>query len=407
MLFAPDLLPVGSRDLFGAIVRRPRGIRARWRAKRAEGRLFAAWLRRIEGGELDGHLRAVDPDLLLCDAFLWWAALRALRLGVPTVNVSGNLALPANPSVPPLTTHVRPNASPWSPLRVRAAWWWTRWRLLLAGRRAALCGGPLRCPARMHRRRDLFLRSAARAGYPREENRTYRMTEFGPRLALPEIALCPEPFQLPDAPVIGRRYLGASVDRARAEEPLPAEIDPEKPLVYCSLGGAADLYPNAERCFRAIVAASAAHPQWQFVLHIGDWQGQLPPAPTSLVVRRRVPQLALLARASVMVTHGGTNSVMECIAFGVPMVIVPDVRDHPGNAVRAVHHGIAVTIRMAKVTGDRLGELIERAIADDALRSGLARMQCTIAAAGDGIAATVDFLEESARRAPATPTPRP
>ena len=397
--FAPDLLPAGSRALFGASAPRPRGAAARLGRWRDERRFFTAYLARMEGGELDGLLRDAAPDLLLCDAFYWWVALRALRLRIPVVNVSGNLALAANARVPPLTSYLRPSGGRGSALRVRTAWAGARFRLAIDGRLAGLWKGTLHCPARMHRLRSVFRRAAARAGYACVAHRTFRQTEFGPRLALPELALCPAALQLPGAPDVGRRHLDDVVDRDRAEEPLGAELDPAKPLVYCSLGSAAEIYPDAARCFRAVVAASAARPDWQVVLHVGDWEGALPSPPPNLVVRRRVPQLALLRRAAVMVTHGGMNSIVECVAFGVPMVVLASgLRDHPGNAVRAAHHRLAVTTRMAGITAERLVALIEQARTTPALRDGLARMQRTIAA-GRGVPETVGWLEGVARGA--------
>jgi UDP:flavonoid glycosyltransferase YjiC (YdhE family) len=115
--------------------------------------------------------------------------------------------------------------------------------------------------------------------------------------------------------------------------------------------------------------------------------------PANLIVRRRAPQLALLRRASAMVTHGGTNSIIECVAYGVPMVVVSSgLRDHPGNAVRAAHHSLAVTTRMRGITGAELVALVERAHASPAIRDGLARMRHAIAT-GHGVSETVDFLE--------------
>lgn len=116
---------------------------------------------------------------------------------------------------------------------------------------------------------------------------------------------------------------------------------------------------------------------WQFVLHVGDCQeaDKLGPPGPNLLIHKRVPQLALLRKASVMVTHGGLNSIMECIHFGVPMVIVPGLRDQPGNAARAVHHGIAVTAGMARITPEKLVNLIARAMVDTGIRQGLASMQ--------------------------------
>jgi UDP:flavonoid glycosyltransferase YjiC (YdhE family) len=295
--------------------------------------------------------------------------------------------------VPPLTCGVRPSDAGWSPLRVRAAWAGARLRLAIDARMAGAWKGTLHCPARMHRLRSVFLRIAARADYDCIAGRTYRQTDFGPRLALPEIALCPAAFQLPGAPDVGRWHLDDVVDHDRAEEPVPDGIDPAKPLVYCSLGSAAEIYPHAGRCFAAVVAMSVARPDWQVVLHVADWEGPLPALPVNLIVRRRVPQLALLRRAAAMVTHGGTNSIIECVAYGVPMVVVSSgLRDHPGNAVRAAHHRLAVTTRMGGITGAELVALVERARASSEIRDGLARMRRAIATE-HGVSEAVEYLE--------------
>jgi UDP:flavonoid glycosyltransferase YjiC (YdhE family) len=43
----------------------------------------------------------------------------------------------------------------------------------------------------------------------------------------------------------------------------------------------------------------------------------------NFLVRARVPQLDVLKRASVFVTHAGVNSVCEAIHYGVPMICIP------------------------------------------------------------------------------------
>ena len=51
------------------------------------------------------------------------------------------------------------------------------------------------------------------------------------------------------------------------------------------------------------------------------------------------------------------------------------MRDQPGNAARAVHHGIAVTASMARITPDKLVDLVARALVDSGIRQGLAAMR--------------------------------
>jgi zeaxanthin glucosyltransferase len=221
---------------------------------------------------------------------------------------------------------------------------------------------------------------------------------MGPRLALPEIVLCPAAFQLPGGPQDDRRYLADFVDLDRREAPLPELADVGRPLVYCSLGSSAPSYPHAERFFAAVVGASRIRRDWSFVLHVADH-----PAPQAyaaqepnLHVHRWVPQLSLLRDASVMVTHGGLNSIMECIHFQVPMVIVPGARDQPGNAVRAVHQGLAVTAAMRSLTPALLVDLVDQTMRNPRLRASLAAMKQAMAAE-PGLVSAVAFVEERAR----------
>lgn len=100
-----------------------------------------------------------------------------------------------------------------------------------------------------------------------------------------------------------------------------AWLDPARPLVYCSFGSQIYYQPAL---FRAVIDAVAGEPV-QLVASVGDLDlGALPP---NVLACRYVPQLALLARTSVMITHGGANSVMEAIAHGVPLLIAPLCND--------------------------------------------------------------------------------
>src|SRR5439155_2876258 len=73
----------------------------------------------------------------------------------------------------------------------------------------------------------------------------------------------------------------------------------------------------------------------QVVLSLGKkeaaWDG---PVPANAVVVPFAPQLTLLDRASLLVTHAGLNTALEGLARGLPMLCIPVTNDQPGVARR-------------------------------------------------------------------------
>lgn len=364
----------------------------------AEEVLFRRFLRYVGGQELDELLREEAPDVVLADTFVWYVGLRALRLGLPVINLAVVLSLFPNGQVPPILDGDVPDPR-WGPLgalRVRGAWARMRLRALYEKDLLGRMRGTYRHPHRMHHLTGVFRALARSAGQEPVENRTYRLGEMGPRLMLDELALCPRAFQLPGCPEDRRRYLGEVVDLERAEPAIEPELAVEaRPLVYCSLGTAASHYPASGAFFERVVEAAGARPELRFVLHTGDH----PSGPAlsrrerdNLTVRSWVPQLALLRRAAVMVTHGGINSVMECVRFEVPMVLVPGARDQPGNAARARYHGLGRVLGMEGLQARALLEAIDEARTGDAQRVSLARMRRRIAEE-PGLDGAIELIE--------------
>jgi zeaxanthin glucosyltransferase len=112
-----------------------------------------------------------------------------------------------------------------------------------------------------------------------------------------------------------------------------------EPLIYASMGtimnGRADV-------FRTIAAGVANHRGTQLVLSIGDRLDpkQIGPVPSNVIIVNQAPQLELLKRASVCITHAGLNTVLESLAQGVPQLAIPVTFEQPGIAARIArcHH---------------------------------------------------------------------
>lgn len=357
----------------------------------------------FSGGRAERAVRAVEEILMregvaltLVDALVSYLAVAPAAHGVPVVALKATLLSTFNVEYPPFTSRLAGGAAEVGRVRVLASWLW-RWVEVMV---LPVLRRPLTAPFRYGwlGPRAYIRRAGRRQGFAR------RFTDYGPRLQVPEeLYLCPAEWEIGEHP--GRWYGGAAVDLARAEEVL--EPDPHHPgtdLVICSLGTHSDRYPGSVRFFRTVVTAFARMPERGLVLHVGDGcdPRRLEPVPPNVRVARRIPQLALLSRAALMITHAGHGTVKECIAHGVPMLAYPAAYDQPGNAARLERHGLGRQGDYRRVTADEIVIQVESMMERrrDFLRN-LERMRRAFIDPAP-VRAAADRLERMARR-PGTP----
>jgi MGT family glycosyltransferase len=145
----------------------------------------------------------------------------------------------------------------------------------------------------------------------------------------------------PEASVLPSRshLVGPARDLQRGDEvAFPWEwLEPSRPLVYISDGTELKFAPEVSaQLARAAVAAGA-----QVVIADGDL-GEERASDSGHILRvRYAPQLQLLRRSALFITHGGANSLLEGIMSGVPMLFLPIGYDQAFNASCAKHAGIA------------------------------------------------------------------
>jgi len=152
---------------------------------------------------------------------------------------------------------------------------------------------------------------------------------------------------LPDAVVAALRerpFLSrfpASIDPSpyphtfRYAEAAPGESSRE--LVYATFGTeAAGL---AYDPYRALLDAVDGL-DVPVLLTTGD-ELDLDPVPRNVRVERWVPQFEALAKASLVVCHGGSGTVLGTLAAGIPLVILPLFADQTTNAERLAGVGAA------------------------------------------------------------------
>jgi len=198
--------------------------------------------------------------------------------------------------------------------------------------------------------------------------------------------------------VPGVELVGPSLPRgARGDEaPFPWDwIDARRPLVYVSFGSQIYYQPAL---FRRVLDAVAQRPV-QLVasaseLATSTWTSTLPP---NVLMCPYVPQLALLARASALITHGGANSVMEAIASSVPLLVTPLCNDQFHQVHFVERAGIGRSLDADRCTAVDLGYALDALLAP----GGTERMKMIAVSASyqrDGAAETARLVTALAAR---------
>ena len=84
--------------------------------------------------------------------------------------------------------------------------------------------------------------------------------------------------------------------------------------------------------------------------------------PENVFMFTSVPQLGLLEKAKVFISHGGLNAIKEAVHAGVPLLVFPvDSRtDQPGNAMRVVFHGLGLQGNLVHDTPSEIQNKINR-----------------------------------------------
>jgi MGT family glycosyltransferase len=219
-------------------------------------------------------------------------------------------------------------------------------------------------------------------------------------LSMPELIVLPRAFEMPDArPDAMMRFVGTCV-RREADAPMDwQDIDGSRPLIYCSLGSQSPhRWPIRQRFFETVVAAASRRPSLQWLLAIGSHAAARldVPIPPNVTIRPWVPQLAVLRRASLMLTHAGVGTVKECLVAGVPMGAFPLARDQFVSAQHLQRHGLGFVGDVESVTAAWLVEAVDGALRDQALRERVEALRDRVLAE-DAACEGVDDIAEVLR----------
>lgn len=312
-------------------------------------------------------IKEIGVEALLVDQVSSEGGTVAEYLDIPFVTICSAIALNREESVPPYITNWRYSPGLWG-----------RWRNRLGYKVLARVTKPITAVIEAYRQEwSLPVLANPNARYSQLAQISQQLAELEfPRKELPPCFHFTGPYH-------------TSVGREVPD--FPYEQLTEKPLIYASLG---TIQNRLIGVFQQIAEACVGL-DVQLVISLGGSAkpDALPTLAGSPLVVEYAPQLELLKRATLTITHGGMNTVLECLNNGVPMVVIPIANDQPGIASRVVWVGCGEAIPVKKVSVAKLRKAINQVLTEASYKENAVRLQASIHRAG-GVVKAIDIVEQ-------------
>ncbi|MDJ0796122.1 MAG: glycosyltransferase [Calothrix sp. MO_167.B12] len=312
-------------------------------------------------------LKSAGVEALLVDQVSIEGGTVAEFLNIPFISVCSALLFNREEGVPPIFTH----------------WGYdTGWRAIIRNRTGYAFSSLLAQPildviAEYRKKWNLPSKSTGNDLYSQLAQLSQQPAEFEfPRKELPQCFHFTGPYSNP---------------ASREHVSFPYEKLTGQPLIYASMGTIQNrLLWIFERIAEACVGLNA---QLVIALGGGATPESLPELPRNTLVVGYAPQLELLQKATLTITHAGMNTTLESLSNGVPMVAIPIANDQPGVAARIAWTGTGEVVSLGKVSVKRLQKAIRQVLTEDSYKQNALRLQEAIRRSG-GVSRAADIVEQ-------------
>ncbi|MBU1537285.1 glycosyltransferase [Myxococcota bacterium] len=177
----------------------------------------------------------------------------------------------------------------------------------------------------------------------------------------PELSLIDDPSIVQVGPTFPKFLRGDEVHFERRY--------PERKLVYASFGSQIYYWPTF---FERLIKASA-HLEVELAISLGNLitHPSFKELPHCVQGFDYAPQRSILKEASLFLSHGGANSFMEAIYYGVPMIMAPICNDQVHQGWFVEKHKLGITHNLPDSSEDELAALLKSCLSDSAWHPGL------------------------------------
>jgi zeaxanthin glucosyltransferase len=328
------------------------------------------WIRDVAAmflREAPQALEEIGVEALLVDQVSPEGGTIAEFFDIPFVSVASAVMINRDVSVPPFNTPWSYSPAAWAQLRNRAGYW-------LLNR----AGEPIQEVIAEYRRKwKLPEHFSPNDNYSKLAQISQQPAELDfPRQNLPQCFHFTGPYHNPTT---------------REPVSFPFEKLTGQPLIYASMG---TIQNRLLGVFKTIAEACNGLDA-QLIISLGGSASpeSLQGLPGSPLVVKYAPQLELLQKTSLTITHAGMNTTLESLSNGVPMVAIPVANDQPGVAARIAWSGTGEMVTLSKLSVPKLRGAIKRVLTEDSYKKNAVRLQEAIQRAG-GVNRAADIIEQ-------------
>lgn len=209
---------------------------------------------------------------------------------------------------------------------------------------------------------------------------------------LAHIAQLAECLDLPRKQLAGNfYYTGPWLSRHTREKiDFPWNRLDGRPIAYATMGTTRNAQPRILR----MIAEACRDLDVQLVISLGnrfdlEEFNDLPGHP---IVTKFAPQLELLKRAAIAITHGGPNTAFEALMEGKPIVAIPLAYDQPAIAARLKRLKVAEVLPVMRLSAQRIRKAVGRVLRETRYREAAERVGSAMRSA-QGLERAADIIE--------------
>lgn len=190
------------------------------------------------------------------------------------------------------------------------------------------------------------------------------------------------PDQLPERDELKRMHIGAQ----------------NKKMAYITIGGGSPLI--GEQFLKTVLEALRMSPEITGVIATGiDISPQTIKnfnPPSNAVIHGFVPGTEMIKASDVTVFHGGSSTLMTCIACGTPAVVVPSMGEQEDNGNVLAQCGAGIVLNKHALTPTLLSESMKNIISERDYRTSAQHLK-EIGEKYGGASAAADWAEQLVR----------